>query len=170
MTRVKKALAAIALLVMAAGCSAIGKQGYVDASARTANYTEMYVDYTFYDTKGRNLGLGGDAKPFSKGGTGGGECCVPLPGPGQTVRIIWSEETEDDDPAKKRTYTKDVVVIGPPPFPGDSYNYVITRFFPKQQVEIELVSVPEESLGKGPPSPRLDQLFYGRRVMRKIGE
>jgi hypothetical protein len=157
---------ALALLAMVSGCSAWAQQGYVEARATTANYTEMYVDYTFYDAKGQNLGLGGDAKPFSKGGTGGDECCVPLPGPGQTLRVVWSEETEDDDPAKKRTYTKDVVVIGPPPLPGDPYNYVITRFFPGQQVEVELVSEPMS----GGRSPRLDQLFYGRSVMRHIGE
>ena len=170
MIRVKKALAVIALLVMAAGCSAIGKQGYVDASARTANYTEMYVDYTFYDTKGRNLGLGGTANPFSKGGTGGSSCCAMLPGPGQTIRVSWDEEPPGHGDSKTFHYTRDVVVTGSPPRQGDSYNYVITRFFPKQQMEIELVAVPEESLGKGPPSPRLDQLFYGRRVMRNIGE
>lgn len=170
MKGLKKSAAVLALLVTTAGCSAWSQQGYVDARARTANYTEMYVDYTFYDTKGRNLGLGGSAKPFSKGGTGGRSCCAMLPGPGQTVRLDWDEKTPDFDKNKQRHYTRDVVVIGPPPLPGDSYNYVITRFFPKQQVEVELVSVPTQSLGQGSPSPRLDQLFYGRRVMRHMGE
>lgn len=170
MKGLKKSAAVLALLVTTAGCSAWSQQGYVDASARTANYTEMYVDYTFYDTTGKNLGSGGSANPFSKGGTGGSSCCAMLPGPGQTVRVVWDEETPGRNEEKTYRYTRDVVVIGPPPLPGDSYNYVITRFFPQQQVEVELVSVPIQSLGQGSPSPRLDQLYYGRRVMRHMGE
>ncbi|MBB5409212.1 hypothetical protein HDG34_003153 [Paraburkholderia sp. HC6.4b] len=163
---IKKLMAALALLFMVAGCSAWGQQGYVEARAVTANYTEMYVDYTFYDTKGRNLGLGGGANPFSKGGTGGSTCCATLPGPGQTVRVVWDEETPNRNKEKTYHYSRDVVVIGSAPLPGDSYNYVITRFFPGQQLEVELVSEP---MGGG-RSPRLDQLFYGRGVMRRIGE
>lgn len=169
MTGLKKAVAVL-VLMMVAGCSAWSQQGYVDASARTANYTEMYVDYTFYDTEGHNLGLGGSANPFSKGGTGGSSCCAMLPGPGQTVRVVWDEETPGRNEEKTFHYSRDVVVIGSAPLHGDPYNYVITRFFPKQQIEVELVSVPAESLGQGSPSPRLDQLFFGRSVMRHAGE
>lgn len=170
MRGLKKAAAVLVLIVGITGCSAWGQQGYVDASVRTANYTEMYVYYTFYDAKGQNLGLGGSANPFSKGGAGGSSCCAMLPRPGQTVRVVWDEETPGRNEEKTYHYSRDVVVIGSAPLPGDPYNYVITRFFAKQQIEVELVSVPAESLGQGSPSPRLDQLFYGRSVMRHMGE
>lgn len=168
MSGLKKAVIVLALLVVTAGCSAWGQRGDVAATVFTANYTEVYVDFTFYDTTGRNLGTGGSAKPFSHGGTGGAECCAQLPGPGQIVRVVWDEETPNDDESRKRRYTRDVVVIGSPPLAGDSYNYVITRFFPEQQLEVEFVSEPGDL--KGPPSPRRDQLFYGRRVVRHMGE
>lgn len=170
MEGLKKAAAVLALVAVITGCSAWGQRGYVDASVRTANYTEMYVDYRFYDTEGRNLGLGGSANPFSKGGTGGSSCCAMLPGPGRTVRVVWDEETPGHNEGKTYHYSRDVVVIGSQPLAGSSYNYVITRFFPGQQIEVELVSVPVESLGHGSASPRLDQLFYGRSVMRRLGE
>lgn len=162
----KKAAAVFALLVIASGCSALGQQEYVEVRDVSANYTEMYIDYKFYDTKGRNLGLGGSANPFSKNGQGGGTCCALLPSPGRTVRVVWDEETPGRNERKTLHYSRDVVVVGSPPLPGDAYNYVITRFFPKQQVEVEFVS---ESIGGG-RSPRLDQLFYGRSVMRQMGE
>ncbi|QBQ97653.1 DUF3304 domain-containing protein [Paraburkholderia pallida] len=157
MRRLKKAMAALVLLAMTAGCSALGQQENVNATAVTANYTEMYVDYTFYDVNGRNLGLGGCATPFSKGGTGGVEYCAPLPGPGKTVRVAWDEEAPGRNDSKAFHYSRDVVVIGSHPLPEDSYNYVITKFFPGHQIEVDR-------------SPRLDQLFYGRSVMRYMWE
>jgi hypothetical protein len=166
MTGLKKAVVAAALLAMVGGCATLTHRGYVEVSAFTANYTEKYVDYSFYDTKDRPFGLGGGAKPFNKGGTGGGACCAMLPGPGQTVRIVWSETPPGGDASQKRSYTRDVVVIGSPPLPGDAYNSLIVRFFPDQQLEAELIS---ESPG-GPRSPRLDRVFYGERVMRHMGE
>lgn len=165
MTKLRKVVAAFALLVMAAGCAISAQREYMMAPD-TANYTDKYVDYTLYDIKGRNLGLGGEAKPFNKGGTGGIECCVMLPGPGQILRIVWSEEAEDHDLAKKRTYTKDVVVTGSQPLLGEPHNYLIVRFFPKQQLEIEFVSEPIN----GPRSPRRDRIFFGEHVMRQVGE
>ncbi|QBQ97654.1 DUF3304 domain-containing protein [Paraburkholderia pallida] len=166
----KKAVAALALMVTTAGCLALGQQGYVEVSERSANYTEMYIDYAIHDPNDKSVGLSGDAKPFSKGGAGGRSCCALLPGPGQTIRVEWGEEDTDFDQSKKRHYTRDVVVIGQTPVSSDSYNYLITRFFPSQQIEVELVSRASEDVGNGPPSPRLDQLFYGRKVMRHMGE
>lgn len=162
----KTAVAALALLALTSGCSPLGRQETVNVTAVTANYTETYVDYTFYDINGRSLGLGGSANPFSKGGTGGVECCTQLPGYGKTVRVAWDEETGGSNDSETAHYARDVVVTGSRPVPGDSYNYVITRFFPGQQIEVELVS---EAKGSG-RSLRLDQLFYGRRVMRHLGE
>jgi hypothetical protein len=89
-----------------------------------------------------------------------------LPATGQTVRVVWDEETADDDPSKKRRYTRDVVVTGSRPLPVEAYNYLIVRFFPDQQLEVEFISEPEG----GPRSPRLDRVFYGERVMRHMGE
>ncbi|WP_198021438.1 DUF3304 domain-containing protein [Burkholderia sp. WSM2232] len=166
MAAVRKAIATFGLLITICGCSAWSQQGYVKVRDVSANYTETYIDYRFYDTKGRNLGLGGRANPFSKNGQGGGTCCALLPGPGQTVRVVWDEEVAGENQSKNLQYSRDVVVRGSSPLPGNSYNYVITRFFPKQQVEVEFVS---ESMGGG-RSPRLDQIFYGRSVMRQIGE
>ncbi|MBB5409216.1 hypothetical protein HDG34_003157 [Paraburkholderia sp. HC6.4b] len=170
MNHLKRILTSFSLLLVATGCSALGQQGYVDVSVRTANYTEMSVDYILYDQSGKNLGMGGRANPFSKGGTGGSSCCAMLPGPGETIRVSWDEIPPGRSKGTTRHYTRDVVVIGPPPIPHDAYDYMITRFFPNQQVEVELVSEPEESLENWAPSPRRDQLFYGRRVMRQIGE
>jgi hypothetical protein len=163
-----RAVIAVVLLAMFGGCSTLDQQGYIPVTVFTANYTEMYVDYTFYDTNGKNLGSGGGAKPFSKGGTGGAECCAKLPGPGQTVRVAWDEGMLHDDENQRRRYTRDVVVIGSPKRPGDSYDYVITRFFAGQKIEVEFISEPGDL--KGPPSPRRDQLFYGKRMMRQMGE
>ncbi|CAM2164938.1 DUF3304 domain-containing protein [Paraburkholderia sacchari] len=161
-----RAVIALALQVTTTGCSALGQTGYVEARASTANYTEMYIDYTFYDTNGRNLSLGGSAAPFSKGGVGGIECCAMLPSPGHTVRVAWDEETPGRSESTTHHYSRDVVVLGTQPISKDSYNYVITRFFAGQKVEVEFVS---ELKGAG-RSPRLDQLFYGRNVMRHMGE
>ncbi|QBQ97652.1 DUF3304 domain-containing protein [Paraburkholderia pallida] len=166
MNGLKRTVAVLTLLVTLSGCSAWAQREYVQVRELSANYTEMYVEYTFYDTKGRNLGLGGSANPFSKNGQGGGACCAFLPGPGQTVRVEWDEETPGRSESRTFHYSRDVVVIGSPPLPGDSYNYVITRFFPAHQIEVEFVS---ESKGGG-RSPRLDQIFYGRSVMRHMGE
>jgi Protein of unknown function (DUF3304) len=168
MTRVKKGLAAAALMMTMAACSTWSQRGYVEVRERSANYTEMYIDYTFYDTNGRNLGLGGSANPFSKNGQGGGTCCALFPGPGQTVRVKWDEETPTRNENRTSHYSRDVMVIGSPLLPGDSYNYVITRFFPGHKIEVEFISEPGDL--KGPPSPRRDRIFFGEHVMRQIGE
>lgn len=66
----------------------------------------------------------------------------------------------------KRTYTKDVVVSGSRPLPGERHNYLIVRFFPDHKLEVEFVSEP----ASGPPSPRRDGIFFGDHVMRYLGE
>jgi Protein of unknown function (DUF3304) len=166
MTALKNAVAAAWLLATVGGCAIGAQQGYIEVRTYTANYTDKYVDYSFYDTKDRPLGLGGGANPFNKGGTGGGACCAALPGPGQTVRVVWEEEPVGDDGSNRRSYTRDVKIIGSSRLPGDSYNYLITRFFPDHQIEVEFVS---QQKG-GASSPRADRLFYGQRIMRRIGE
>jgi hypothetical protein len=166
MTGLKRAVAAVALLVMAGGCAIGTQRGYVEVTARAANYTDKYVRYSLRDTKDKPFGLGGSAKPFNRGGAAGGNCCAMLPVPGQTVRIVWSETPPRGDASQKRSYTRDVVVIGSPPLPGDAVNSLVVRFFPDQQLEAELIS---ESPG-GPLSPRNDRLFYGERIMRHMGE
>lgn len=78
MTGLRKAVKAIVLLVMLGGC-AVGAQREYMMAPDTANYTDKYIDYTLYDATGRNLGLGGEAKPFNKGRTGGFNvvsCCL----------------------------------------------------------------------------------------------
>jgi len=132
----------------------------------SANYTEMNIDYTFYDTNGKHLGLGGNANSFRKNGQGGGACCAWLPGPGQTVRVVWDEEPLHQDSGTTVHYSRDVVVTGSPPLTGDAYNYVITRFFPDHQIEVEFIS---EQMGAG-RSSRLDRIFHGQPVMRHMGE
>jgi hypothetical protein len=146
MTRLKKIMAAAALMVTLGGCSAWAQQGYVQVSELSANYTETYINYGFYDTKGRNLGLGGSANPFSKNGQGGGTCCALLPGPGQTVRVEWDEEPPNRSESKA------------------------VHYFSDHKLEVELISEPKEDLGKGTPSPRLDRIFLGEHVMRHMGE
>lgn len=176
MKKIFTIIAATTLLTLVDGCASRSEEGFVPALpqrgyvlARTfiANYTDMYVDYSLYDTKDRPFGMGGRANPFSKRGAAGGHiCCAMLPGPGQILRVEWTEGTFDGDPSKKYKYAKDVKVLGSKALPGDSYNYLVTRFFSGHQVEVEFISEEKD----GAPSPRLDRLFRGERIMRQIGE
>jgi hypothetical protein len=52
--------------------------------------------------------------------------------------------------------------------PKDSsrHSYLIVRFFPDHEVEVELVPGDEIS----PRNPRVDALFSGKRMMRHKGE
>jgi hypothetical protein len=63
---VKETVAGLALVVVC-GC-AVGTQGEYMMSPDGANYTDMYISYSIYDVKGKPFWLGGDAKPFNKGG------------------------------------------------------------------------------------------------------
>jgi hypothetical protein len=164
---IKRISAVFAMLTALCGCATGAPRGYVDVSAVTANYTDKYIDYSFTDANGKPLGLGGGAKPFVQGGTGGTECCAFLPGVGQTLRVTWREGGHDDGYDQMESYSRDVTVIGSPPVKENAYNYLIVRFFSGHQVEIEFVS---EDTGLASRSSRLDKLFYGERTMRHIGE
>ena len=159
MTKLRNAAVAFALLVIVVGC-AIGAQGRYMMAPDGANYTNEYISYSIYDTKGKPFGLGGDIKPFNKNGATHGDCCALLPGPGQTIRVVWDADTEDDTSAEKHTYTKDVFVTGSPPVSKDAYNNLVVRFFPHKEVEVEFISASPADLDKGISSPRLDRIFF----------
>ncbi|MEX3985200.1 DUF3304 domain-containing protein [Paraburkholderia sp. EG287A] len=151
------------------GCTLGQSSGYVDASAWSANYTEDYIhDFWIQTVEGKDTGLEGiQVKEFSKGGTGGSECCSLIPGVGQTIKVMWRIGGRQDDRSEWKTYSKDVVVIGAMPKKKDSYNILMVRFFDGRQVEAELIPDRGET---GLPSPRVDKVFSGRRVMRHLGE
>ncbi|RDK03244.1 hypothetical protein DLM46_09890 [Paraburkholderia lacunae] len=167
MKKITILLVSIALMVSACAASSLG-QGIADASVMGANYTNDYINFTLMSPSGKNLGMGGDAKPFSDGGAGGTACCALLPGVGQTVRVEFRVGGFNDAADQYKTYIRDVVVKGVTSNDPDSMNYLIVRFFPDHNVEAEFIT---ESLKSGAPvSPRVDELFYGRRVMRHLGE
>jgi hypothetical protein len=133
-----------------------------------ANYTNDYIEFALMSPSGKNLGIGGDAKPFSEGGTSGQSCCAMLPSVGQTVRVELRVGGFNDAADQYKTYVRDVVVRGVTSNDPDWSNFLIVRFFQDQNVEAEFIS---ESLKSGAPvSPHVDGLFYGRRAMRQMGE
>jgi hypothetical protein len=160
----------IGALSMLASCAVGQPRGYVDASAWSANYTEDYIpDFHLETTSGKNLLLSGiQVKEFSKGGTGSSECCSPIPGVGQAIKVVWSVGVRQEDRSQWRTYSRDVTTTGSTSRAPDAMNFLIVRFFPGRNIEAEFVS--ESAKPDGKPSPRVDQVFYGRRVMRQIGE
>jgi hypothetical protein len=136
----------------------------------SANYTEDYIyEFRIQMASGKDTGLAGiHVSEFSKGGQGAHECCSLIPGVGQTIRVVWRVGGRNDEEAQWKTYSRDVVVKGGILNDPDSMNFLIVRFFQNHSVEAEFVS---ESLKFGAPvSPRVDQLFYGRRAMRQMGE
>src|SRR5271163_1981317 len=89
MKQIARVIAALAVSVALGACataSSIGRDK-IDAAVIGVNYTSDYIDFTLMSPLGENLDTGGDAKPFSEGGTGGTECCARLPGVGQTVHV-----------------------------------------------------------------------------------
>jgi hypothetical protein len=152
------------------GCAVGHPSGYVDASSWSANYTEDYIyDFSIQTVSGKRTGIGGaQVSEFSRGGHGGIECCSRIPGVGQTIKVVWRIGGHQDDESQWKTYSRDVVVKGTMPRKKDAYNILMVRFFPDHQVEAELI--PDRGEAGGSASPRVDQLFYGRRVMRHIGE
>ncbi len=158
------------ILGMLDGCAVGQPGGYVDASAWSANYTEDYIqDFWIQTAEGKDTGLEGiQVKEFSKGGTGGSECCSLIPGVGRTIKVVWRVGGHQDDESQWKTYSRNVVVTGATSTDRDAMNFIIVRFFPGHQLEAEFVS--ESAKPEGKPSPRVDKLFYGQRVMRRIGE
>jgi len=161
----------LAMMLGLLGGGAVGQPGgYVDATAWSTNYTEDYIrDFWIQTAAGKDTGLEGiQVKEFSRGGTGSSECCSLIPGVGQTIKVVWRVGERQDDRSKWKTYSRDVKVTGATSSAPDAMNVLIVRFFLDQNVEAEFIS--ESAKPNGKPSPRVDQLFYGRRVMRQLGE
>lgn len=158
------------MLGMLVGCAIGHPSGYVDASAWSANYTEDYIqDFWIETADGKNTGAGAvQVQEFSRGGKGGRECCSLIPGVGRTIKVVWRVGGRQDDKSQWKTYSRNVVVTGATSTDRDTMNFLIVRFFPGHKVEAEFVS--ESAKPEGKPSPRVDKLFYGQRVMRRIGE
>ncbi|MFK0380208.1 DUF3304 domain-containing protein [Pandoraea sp. NPDC090278] len=158
------------VLLFIAGCAngGIGKPGYVDVSAWSANYTEDYIqDFEIQTVDGQQTGVGGvQVKEFSKGGTGGRECCALMPGVGKTIKVVWRVGDGNAPKSLWKTYSQDVVVAGTMPTATREHSYLVVRFFPGHKAEAELF--PSELLD--PNNPRVDRLFSGSRVMRRMGE
>ena len=169
MTRMARIFVAM-MLSMLAACATGQRMDYVDASAWSANYTEDYIqDFWIQTADGKDTGLGGiQVQEFSHGGKGGRQCCSLIPGVGQTIKVVWRVGGHQEDESTWKTYSRDVEVKGAMPTKKDAYNILMVRFFPAQQVEAELI--PDRGEPGGSASLRVDQLFYGRRVMRHIGE
>jgi hypothetical protein len=164
-----KLIASLILFVLLlSGCAVGQPQHYVDATAWSANYTEDYVrDFRIQTASGKDTGLEGiQVKEFSRGGTGGSECCSLIPGVGQTIKVVWRIGGFNDDESQWKTYTNDVIAKGAMPVESQTHSYLVVRFFPNHQVEAELFP----SADLDPKNPRVDKLFSGQRVMRHIGE
>jgi hypothetical protein len=160
---------AVAMVGVLGGCAVGQQSGYIDASAWSANYTEDYIhDFWIQTVSGKDTALGGiQVKEFSKGGTGGSQCCAMIPGVGQPIKVVWRIGGFNDEKSQWKTYSRDVVVTGAMPKEKDAFNILMVRFFRDHQVEAELI--PDRGV-TGLPSPRVDKVFSGRRVMRNIGE
>ena len=161
-------LAAVFGLVTA--CAATVPSREIDTEAWGANYTEDYIyDFMIQTAVGKNTGVGGaHVAEFSRGGTGGIECCAPMPGVGQTVKVVWRVGGRRDDESKWKTYSQDVVVKGKMPAETRDHSVVVVRFFPNHEVEAEILPGDGDF---GPSNPRMDRLFFvGPRVMRRLGE
>ena len=167
MTRMARIFVAM-MLSMLAACATGQRMDYVDASAWSANYTEDYIqDFWIQTADGKDTGLSGvQVKEFSAGGTGGSECCSLIPGVGQTIKVVWRVGGHQEDESTWKTYSRDVEVKGAMPTQPQSHSYLIVRFFPDHEVEVELFP----SADLRPENPRVDKLFSGQRVMRHIGE
>ena len=159
---------AITLMFFLSGCSTARLHHYVLAATYSANYSEDRIDgYSILTGDGRETGLGGSSvQKFSEGGVSGTECCSLIPGVGKNIRVVWNVQNPNDN-TKSETYSKDVVVLGKLLRRGDSANYLLVRFFPGHQVEVEMLRYNDLT---DCPDPRTDQLFYGNHVMRHLGE
>jgi hypothetical protein len=167
---VKLIVAICAALTLLCGCAMATPYDSVLASAYSANYTEDYIpNFSIETIDGKDTGAQGvQVKPFSKGGTGGSECCSYIPGVGRKIRVIWQIGGYDDSEAQWKTYEKEVTSTGHTSGSPDAFNVLIVRFFPGHQIEAEFVA--KSGAAGGTQNSRVDQLFYGRRVMRHVGD
>ena len=170
MREIINAIALAMSLAVLGGCAIGQPRGWVEASAWAANYTEdLIYDFSVLTVDGKRTGVTGAlVQEFSRGGTTGRECCGLMPGVGQTVKVVWRVGGRREEEALWRTYSRDVVVMGAMPKKKDAYNILLVRFFSEHEVEAELI--PDRGEAGGLPSPRVDKLFSGQRVMRKKGE
>jgi hypothetical protein len=168
MRRLMKAATTLLLVVMLGGCAAGKTSGWVEASARGANYTEDFIfDFWIRTIDGNRTGVGStQLAEFSRGGTTGRICCGLMPGVGETIKVVWRVGGRQELESEWKTYSRDVVVKGAMPEGTSGHSYVVVRFFSGQEVETELF--PSEDFS--PKNPRVDKLFSGRRVMRQKGE
>lgn len=169
--RIAFLLFCIAVLGTSYGCASMHARGYVSAPAWAANYTEEYVqDFWILTESGERTGSGGiQVYEFSRGGTSGGHMGYALiPGVGQTIKVVWRVGGHNDAEETWRRFSRDVVVKGATSNARNAGNFLIVRFFPQHQVEAEFVWESIEPYGE--PSPRVDRLFYGDRVMRQPGD
>jgi hypothetical protein len=82
--------------------------------------------------------------------------------------IEWRVGGRHEAEANWKTFRKAVVVRGETSSDPKAVNRLVVRFFPEHEVEAELMW---SLIGPGGrPSSRLDQLIYGRRVMRQMGD
>ncbi|WP_227460977.1 DUF3304 domain-containing protein [Cupriavidus pauculus] len=168
MTGFIKAIAVALLLATLGGCAIGQPRGWVEAAAWAANYTEDFIyDFSVLTVDGKRTGVTGAlVQEFSRGGTTGRECCGLMPGVGQTVKVVWRVGGRREDESQWRSYSRDVLVSGTMPKETKTHSYVLVRFFPRHEVELELVP----SVDLDPRNPRVDKLFSGQRVMRNKGE
>lgn len=167
----KITLTALSTLIAIAsgGCVATTPTKYVDAEAWGANYTEDYIQtFSVVSMDGKAQLSGSSLKPFSKGGTGGVECCSVIPGVGERVHITWQVDGSSIGDESVRIFNGEVTIKGSVSQKRGVQSALIVRFFPNNQLEVEFVPM-DDVLTKG-ISKRLDKLFYGQRVMRHIGE
>ncbi|MGO4765878.1 DUF3304 domain-containing protein [Cupriavidus sp. 2KB_3] len=157
-------------MAMLGGCAVDRANRDVRVSAWSANYTEDYIyDFEIRRSSGTDTGVGGiQVLEFSRGGTGGCECCAQMPGVGQAIKVVWRVGGRQDEKSAWKTYSRDVVVKGAMPTRKDAYNILMVRFFPGHEVEAEVI--PDRGVRDGGASPRVDKLFSGQRVMRHKGE
>ncbi|MBU64034.1 MAG: hypothetical protein CL858_01020 [Cupriavidus sp.] len=171
MRRFIKTIAVAVWLVLLGGCASGQPRGWVEAAGWAANYTEDFIyDFSILTADGKRTGVSGiQVSEFSRRGTSAGDiCCGLMPGVGQTVKVVWRVGGRREEEALWRTYSRDVVVMGAMPKKKDAYNILLVRFFSEHEVEAELI--PDRGEAGGLPSPRVDKLFSGQRVMRKKGE
>lgn len=165
--RIVRSSAMLAMAVAISGC-AVAPTSRIFVSPESVNYTEDYIHrYSILRISGERYGVGGgQVRPFSRGGAGSGDCCVWLPGIGQSIKVEWKVGEFHDLRPQWKTFSKDVVIIGEAPSKANAEGYLIIRFFEGHEIEAEFVQ--REKFH--PANPRTDAAFSGKRIMRRKGE